>query len=153
MHEKGFREFPGLFAEGMVFGQVFERVFGTPQATATPAPIRRFCLDQIRQAVSDITRTSALSRSHRESARDWISRGYVEWAEGADVCTFDGCCAAIGVDPDAARAVLLAIEAPRRRRPFARPTGERPPVRIHAVVHLLPRHRGRPRRMIVASAT
>ena len=143
---------PEMAGPDLVVGQVLERLIGQPITSAISVGCHRLCLEQIRQAIADISNSSLPSRRWRENAREWVARGYVAWSISPDVTSFDGCCALLGIEAAPARAVLLAIPAPGRRRSH----GPRRSAHVEPVVHrgmrvrLYPFERGRPPSVMAA---
>lgn len=149
---KAFEAMPNLTAGEWTQSQILDRMESARSTNEIAAPNTfRLCLEQIRQAVADLTSPSASARKYRQSAREWVSRANTtRWLNQPDVTSFDGCCEVLGVDAVGLRARLLAFtdrerERKRRRKPVIVPRRE-------PAVILLPRLRGRPPRIVVARA-
>ena len=115
----GERDFPNLFAADLTGLQIIERLSGRKMAVLAQSWVHRFCIAQIRQAITDMAGRNQKPLHHgptnRETAREWIKRGYTAWSISPDVTSFDGCCDTLGIDADHARAELLRIAGPRRQ--------------------------------------
>jgi hypothetical protein len=131
-------------------GQIFERMTGRRSLIARAIPeIAELCLEQIRLAYHDLTRTTPSAREGRESAREWIARDYDPSDECVDVASFEGCCITVGIEPTGLRTFLLGLGIPvqKKRGPMPRRTPT-----IQPIVRLMPPRRGRPPRILVAAA-